>query len=797
MRKCNKWICLLLAVLLVLPLLPRPVSAAAYYDESDLVNLKSTILSNATRANYVNTMMKYHILSDTDNYRVARNLQNGSSVVFFFDGCSDNMDSATYSDYTRYHLSAYCAVVQEVNGVPKIVYESENCSTIPDNPRNVSLNEGSAVPTVLDGVYNIISTNHLSRYASLRIADNSGSAPVMRCTSSSSYTSTSSAINIHARSNFNSAPTNGISSSSYSSTGCFLVGLTNNTWSEYNQFTKAVLGISNAIITTPYSSGSWTKCTTGVDKGLVIVDRKNYKTQLQKIYGGDNNHTASALVNKLTSYTDSLDVEIPDPATRPLDTAYEDFLPIHAYPIETGNIGVYDENGNLLSNRYITGSTDLCIIKKIYADGWCYVSYPSSVEADGYAEAYMPWSCFAANADPQGWTADAGSSAYARSDLSEKIGGVDQGDVCLAVDAVTGAKQIIYPVTGSGYWKMGWIPAAISEPEPEPEPEPELNPSITMKYPTLSMEDEIFINVYFEITDLPDADPADMGLLLFDSDGQSMDQATETVPGAVLNDNGYYSVRTPRIAAKNLGDTLWFAVYVRLSDGSYLYSDVKSYSPKDYALGVLAGDGDDGLKDLVVAMLNYGAEAQSYFDYRTDTLMNADLALQDQIRVQPYQSDMVSALTPVGAAQQGAYVYQGDFSKRYPTVTCDGIFLLNFYFVPTDTAEQMQLYYWTADVVDSGVTLSASNAAGIIDMTCEDGIFGGSLTNIPAKELNRPVYVAGVYDDLQGQMHSTGVLAYSIGAYCASNASGDEGTLGPLARATAVYGYYADTYFNG
>ena len=400
-RYVKKLICLLLISALLLTPQTVSVQAAGYYTESDLGNIKATILSNSSRATYVNTMMKYHIMSSTDNYRVARNLQNGSNVVFFFDGCSDNMDSATYSDYTRYHLSAYCAVVKVVEGVPKIIYESENCSTIPDNPRNVSLNEGSAVPTVLDGVYNILSTNHLGRYAALRIADNSGTAPVMRCTSSSSYISTSSAINIHARSNFSNTPTNGVSSISYSSTGCFLVGLTNNTWSEYNQFTNAVLGISKAIITTPYSSGSWTKCTTGLDKGIVIVDRLNYKTQLQKIYGGDNNHTAAALVNRLTQYTDNLDLDIPEPTSRPVDKSYADFLPIYAYPISSGDIDVYDANGNVLSGRYITGSTDLCIINEIYSDGWCSVSYPSSIETDGYADAYTPISSFISDPSPQ------------------------------------------------------------------------------------------------------------------------------------------------------------------------------------------------------------------------------------------------------------------------------------------------------------------------------------------------------------------------------------------------------------
>ena len=868
MRKyTNRFICIMLAVLLIFSLLPV-TGYAAYYPESDLQGIKATILSNSSRANYVNTMMKYHILSEADNYRVARNLQNGSSILFFFDGCSDNMDSSTYSDYTRYHLSAYCAVVQSVNGVPKIVYESENCSTIPDNPRNVSLNEGSAVPTVLDGVYNIISTNHLGRYASLRIADNSGTAPVMRCTSSSSYTSTSSAINIHARSNFANTPTNGVSSTSYSSTGCFLVGLTNNTWSEYNKFTDAVLGIPKAIITTPYSSGSWTKCTTGVDKGLVIVDRLNYKSQLQKIYGGDNNHSAAALVNKITKYTDGLSVDIPDPADRPLAEAYADFLPIHAYPISTGNINVYDENGTQYSNRFITGSTDLWIIEKIYADGWCYVSYPSTVEADGYAEAYVPLSAFIAESDPEEWDADEIYTVYRRSNLQEKLGSIDPNDACLVVDSLQDAKQVVYPVTGSGYWKMGWIDTYVPEPElsgislaaaPNKTSyyvgetldttgllltasfsdssekqisdgftcDPTLletpgtqsinvtyegfstvffvevlepvayDPSISLKYPTVSFEDEIFMSIYFAINDLPDVDTDKMGMLVFDgpvSEG-NIAEAVEIIPGGTWNSNGLYSVRSSRIPAKKLGDEIWFCVYVELEQGSYLYGPAVSYSPKNYAYSVLRGSYSDGMKALAAAMLNYGAEAQKFFVYNTDALINHDMTEEERARVEEYRADMILAIPRITGEKTGVFANSGFFSKRYATVSFEGAFLINFYFAPGDTAEgTMQLYYWTSDVCNSVAVLNVENCSGTLPMANEDGTFNGIIDDIAAKDLNRAVYVAGIYTDAAGESHATGVLGYSIGVYCAGQAS-DE-MQGPLSRATAVYGHYADAYFN-
>ena len=858
MKKIHRLFSVVLALLMLCPLLPVQNRVSAYYSAGDLTNIESTILSNTERKNYVDTMMRYHILSATDDYRVARNLQSGKSVIFFFDGCSDNMDSATYSDYTRYHLSAYCAVVQQVNGVPKIVYESENCSTIPDNPRNVSLNEGSAVPTVLDGVYNIISTNHLGRYASLRIADNSGSAPVMRCTSSSSYTSTSSAINIHARSNFNSAPTNGISSSSYSSTGCFLVGLTNNTWSEYNRFTAAVLGISNAIKTTPYSSGSWTQCTTGVDKGLVVVDRMNYKTQLQKIYGGDNNHSASALVAKLTAYTDNLNVEIPDASddTRPLAAAYEDFLPIYAYPTSTGNVPVYDAQGQQLSNRFITGSTDLCIINKIYSDGWCYVSYPSSVEADGYAEAYAQWSTFAENPSPTQWKSGTGYTVYRRIDLSETLGSIDAGDSCLRVSRVGELDQVIYPVTGSGYFKMGWIEArsqsgirlsslpekrdyqlgetldltglAVQKVYDDGLTDPlsdgytvspmvlsqtgeqtvivtsgaysatftvnveSLAPTLTLDYPTLSFEDQIQYNVYFTVSDMTNV--VEMGLITFDSrlSEGTMADAVNVIPGYTTSSSSYIA-HTNGIPAKNLGDALYFKVYAKLTNGTYIYTDIAGYNAVAYAKTILGSSTTSmDAKRLMVAMLNYGAQAQLAFGYKTDSLMNAFLTVPAQNLVNPYDESMVASVTAPDASKAGHFQMDTSaFSSVYPTVSFEGAFSVNFYFTNKLTPDDgLTLCYWDAAAYQSADKLLTSNATGQISMTYDGESWHGAVEGIAAKEIDQPIYVVAYYKS-NGVTHTTSVIAYSLGRYCESIAANGNA----FGAATAVYGYYAKAYF--
>ncbi|MBQ1206437.1 MAG: hypothetical protein IIX67_04445 [Clostridia bacterium] len=114
----------LLAAVMIFTALPVGMSASAandHFTAQDVQNVRSTKISNKQRAFYVDVMMRHHILSETNNYRVERNLKDGKSIVFFFDGASDNVDDKVLGDYNRFRMSSYCAVVQLVNGVPTVL----------------------------------------------------------------------------------------------------------------------------------------------------------------------------------------------------------------------------------------------------------------------------------------------------------------------------------------------------------------------------------------------------------------------------------------------------------------------------------------------------------------------------------------------------------------------------------------------------------------------------------------------------------------------------------------------------
>ena len=320
-------------------------------------------------------------------------------------------------------------------------------------------------------------------------------------------------------------------------------------------------------------------------------------------------------------------------------------------------------------------------------------------------------------------------------------------------------------------------------------------PTITLKYPTLSFKDEILLNVYFEAENLENV--VDMGLITYGSevDSWNIHNAEKVIPGYRFSEaKGLYMVTTEGIPAKNMVDTLWFAIYAELSDGSYYYTKLVYYSPKMYADSLMGTQGKD-LDALLVSMLNYGAAAQTYFDYRTDELINKDLTAQQLASVSAYSSDMVGAAVSVPAAKQGSFASTGGYTERYPSVSFKGAFAINYYCVPEATpVDGITLYYWDEDAYAANAVLTPENASGVLEMSGNAaGRYAGSVKGIPARKVSSVVYVAFRYSD-GTTTYNSGILPYSIGEYCGYYA-GIQHEFTPMAQATAVYGYYAKQYF--
>jgi hypothetical protein len=315
-------------------------------------------------------------------------------------------------------------------------------------------------------------------------------------------------------------------------------------------------------------------------------------------------------------------------------------------------------------------------------------------------------------------------------------------------------------------------------------------PTLRLNYPSLSFEDEILYNVYYTLDDATSI--VEMGLITFTerlADGTIAD-ADEIIPGFV-NSGSTYMVQSNGIPAKNLSDAVYFKVYAKLTDGSYVYTDIAGYHAVAYANSVLKSNAADKAKALVVAMLNYGAAAQEYFGYKTEALMNASLTAEQQALVQAYDSSMVQDVVKADASKTGIFKMNGGYSNIYPTVSFEGAFSINFYFTPNKAVDAgLTFYYWDAKTYASVSELTVENATGVITMTQDGGNWGAAVEGIAAKAIDETVYVAGIYTS-GGVSYPTSVIAYSLGNYCKTIAANGEA----FGAATAVYGFYAKAYF--
>ena len=319
---------------------------------------------------------------------------------------------------------------------------------------------------------------------------------------------------------------------------------------------------------------------------------------------------------------------------------------------------------------------------------------------------------------------------------------------------------------------------------------------VKLESAALSFKEEIHYNIFFTLGIDENVELADMGLIMFDSlkDNGTFEDAIAIYSGAVEMD-GMYMVATDGVHAKRMGDTIYFRAYAKLADGSYVYSKTVEYSAVTYAKHILDSDKPESAKALVVAMLNYGAEAQLFFNYNTDNLVNASLTEEQKALPEAYRSDMVSTVPVAPAEKQGIFANNQGFSQRKPAVSFEGAFSINYFFTPAYApVDGITLYYWTEADFNAAEVLSIENATGFMKM---DGTatsqYRCDIEDIAAKDLTQAIYVAAVYSD-GTTTWTSGVLGYSIGAYCCGFAT-KGGAMADLAMATAVYGHHAKQYF--
>ena len=229
----------------------------------------SQYIKNRERRHFVEAMLSYHL---QENTTVRQTLKDGYSAVFFFEGCSDNMDDEELSDISYYRVSSVCiALRNDEQGDPVITYFNDDCSTLPDRPLEFGAWEleetGEVGPaTVCDGTYELYSVYHGGSYEALHMRtsyeDETISAVYM--TPEGHVSHPADAINIHTRTG------NHVLQKAMWSAGCMLVA--DGEWMDY----------ANLIVSTYYSNYD----AFSIDRkvGCVTINRQFLQDKMYELY---------------------------------------------------------------------------------------------------------------------------------------------------------------------------------------------------------------------------------------------------------------------------------------------------------------------------------------------------------------------------------------------------------------------------------------------------------------------------------------------------------------------------------
>lgn len=306
----------------------------------------------------------------------------------------------------------------------------------------------------------------------------------------------------------------------------------------------------------------------------------------------------------------------------------------------------------------------------------------------------------------------------------------------------------------------------------------ELMADSTSKGRNLALEGKIDLNFFVKLTDVAGKSGAKVRLDVAKANGTTASSEVAVKSAEKRNDsNGNYSahVFTVSTAAKEMTEDITATLcYV---DGE---EQIATSSVKDYADSVLAQETDatytDDLKNLLKAMLNYGAASQIQFGYNTGKLANAGINYPVPVTgISGYGFNEPGSIT-------GLTYYGSSLILESETTLCH-------YFKLAEDAR--------VDSYNAAFTDGTTNAVSVDEVTAAGGerLLRVKIKNIVAKDLNKVfdlVVTTGADESAE-----TLTVSYAPLTYAQKVLAGNQSdTLKDLAKALKDYSDKADIYFN-
>lgn len=246
----------------------------------------------------------------------------------------------------------------------------------------------------------------------------------------------------------------------------------------------------------------------------------------------------------------------------------------------------------------------------------------------------------------------------------------------------------------------------------------------------------------------------------------------------------YYRFDYKEVSAKEIGDTLTASLEFTKGEREY-NGKVDEYSLKRYAEERLAASANESFKRLLVDLLNYGAAAQSYFEYKTDKPVNADLTEEQKA----LSLGKYNGITKV-VSDEDTGVYEAEITrKNIKFGNRIELLVATSFGIDSDlSGVKLKVVYTTASGEEGVETIDGADFVYRTDVNSFAAYFNG----LKASEFRSVLFLTLV----RGDEAISATVKYSLDTYAANRleASTDE-NYKELLKKTLIYSDSAKDYF--
>lgn len=299
---------------------------------------------------------------------------------------------------------------------------------------------------------------------------------------------------------------------------------------------------------------------------------------------------------------------------------------------------------------------------------------------------------------------------------------------------------------------------------------------------SLNLASDISINFAVKATYLKDYDSFYLECTMTDYDGnEAVGTEVVVIEDSYLNGSYYYFTLTG-INALQMGDDVHAVLYMMKGEQEY-YSKTDVYSVATYAYRQLNTSSDENLKRMCADLLQYGAKAQLWKNYRTDALVDAAMTQEHKA----YLTDL-STVTfnknnqTIQDVADPSVTWGGKALKMETKVTVRFVMNTTNY---KGNPEDLSLHISFTNV--NGVTEKVILTEHVL-YDASRNFYSFDFDGLLASEL-RAVMSVAVFE---GDTQVSPTLKYSVDTF----GNGKTGTLGTAVQAMIAYSDSALAYFS-